>query len=123
MIYDITLAVTFFLLGLLYGNLYGQYKTTKNKREKDENQEKPNNINYFISICIVVIIGIILCFSVYLDTSKEKKKQFRQALIEDNKATYLCDKYGVVTFHITDTEMTTTREVLGEHRSNKTKEK
>jgi len=34
--YDITLAVTFFLLGLLYGNLYGQYKVTKTKRGKDE---------------------------------------------------------------------------------------
>jgi len=36
MIYDITLAVTFFLLGLLYGNLYGQYKATKEKNEKKQ---------------------------------------------------------------------------------------
>jgi len=77
-----------------------------------KSKKKLNNINYFIPIFIMVIISIILCFSIYLDTSEEKMKQFRQALIEDNKATYLCDKYGTVTFHITDTEMAATREIL-----------
>jgi len=36
MIYNITLAVTFFLLGLLYGNLYGQYKAAKKESEKKQ---------------------------------------------------------------------------------------
>ena len=75
-------------------------------------KKKPNNRDCFITMFIIVIISIIFCFSVYLDISEEKMKQFRQALIEDNKATYLCDKYGTVTFHITDTEMAATREIL-----------
>jgi len=98
--------------------------TVYNKKgEKMKIKKRLNNRDCFISLFIVVTFIVILCFSVYLDTSEEKIKQLRQALIEDNKATYLCDKYGTVTFHITDTEMAATREVLGEHRSNKTKEK
>jgi len=84
----------------------------KGKGEKMKNKKTFNDRNYFITVFIIVIISIIFCFSVYLDISEEKMKQFRQALIEDNKATYLCDKYGVVTFHITDPEMAATREVL-----------
>jgi len=41
MMYDITLAVTFFLLGLLYGNLYVQYKATKKENEKNNIRSRP----------------------------------------------------------------------------------
>jgi len=61
---------------------------------------------------IIVIISILFCINVYFSTAEKDKTQFRQALIKDNKATYLCDKYGTVTFHITDTEMAATREIL-----------
>ena len=75
-----------------------------------KNKNIPNNNGLFISLWII-IIGTIFCINIYFATT-DKSKEFRKALIDDNKATYLCDKYGVVTFHITDPEMAATREIL-----------